>query len=453
MKPAIAPFPVHEPLRVGLLGIGTVGGGTCRVLKRNRQIIGARAGRAIELRALSTRTLARAHGVVDREVELIADPAMLVRRPDIDVVVEAIGGCTAARRLVLDAIAHGKHVVTANKALLAMHGEEIFAAARSQGVAVAYEGAVAVSIPIVKALREGLAANQIDWLAGIVNGTSNFILTRMRDAGLSFADALKEAQALGYAETDPTLDVGGFDAAHKLALLASLAFGMPLRLDKITIEGIAAVQPIDQRLAARLGYAVKSLAVARRQPEGVELRVHPALVPLSSLMAHVDGVMNGILVGSDAAGLTMHYGAGAGSEQTASAVIADLIDIARLGRPDVREAREARQAIPSLGVPHEALAELPVIPSDDIVSRHYLRVASASDDAAARAIAGLKQHGIDIEARLDPAAEESAERGHLALVTGPVHEGRMRTVCALLEASNGEGLCIARLRVENLPPA
>lgn len=447
MKPAIDPFPVNEPLRVGLLGIGTVGGGTCRVLKRNRQIIGARAGRAIELRAISTRTLARAHGVVDREVDLIADPAMLVRRPDIDVVVEAIGGCTAARRLVLDAIGNGKHVVTANKALLAMHGEEIFAAARAQGVVVAYEGAVAVSIPIVKALREGLAANQIDWLAGIVNGTSNYILTRMRDAGHSFADALKEAQALGYAEADPTLDVGGFDAAHKLALLASLAFGMPLQFNRITVEGIASVQPIDQRLAAHLGYATKSLAVARRQPEGVELRVHPALVPLSSLMARVDGVMNGILVGSDAAGLTMHYGAGAGSEQTASAVIADLIDIARLGRAD------ARYAVSSLGVPPEALADLPVIASDDIVSRHYLRVASGGDGADACFIAVLKQHGIVVEAQLDQGAGDSPEGRHLAVVTGPVREGRMREVCAALEALHDDALHIARLRVEDLPPA
>ena len=435
MKPALAPahvspvFPDDAPLRVGLLGIGTVGGGTCRVLKRNRQLIGARAGRAIELRALSTRTLARAHGVVGHEVDLIADPAALVRRPDIDVVVEAIGGCTAARQLVLAAIAHGKHVVTANKALLAMHGEEIFAAARAQGVAVAYEGAVAVSIPIVKALREGLAANEVSWLAGIVNGTSNFILTRMRDAGLSFDDAVKEAQALGYAEADPTLDVGGFDAAHKLALLASLAFGMPLQFDKIAIEGIAAV------------------AVARRQADGVELRVHPALVPLSSLIARVDGAMNGILVGSDAAGLTMHYGAGAGSEQTASAVIADLIDIARLGHGD------ARRAVPSLGVQPEALTELPVIAADEIVSRHYLRVTLGDGETAAGFVAALQRHGIGVEAQLDLDTAESGDAGQRALITGPARERQMQAALATLQAARPFAPPIARLRIEDLPPA
>ena len=444
MKSATANLPVNEPLRVGLLGIGTVGGGTCRVLKRNRQIIGARAGRAIELRALSTRTLARAHGVVGQEVDLIADPATLVRRPDIDVVVEAIGGCTAARRLVLDAIAHGKHVVTANKALLAMHGEEIFAAARAQGVAVAYEGAVAVSIPIVKALREGLAANHVSWLAGIVNGTSNFILTRMRDAGLAFDDAVKEAQALGYAEADPTLDVGGFDAAHKLALLASLAFGMPLQFDKITIEGIAAVQPIDQHLAARLGYAIKSLAVARRQADGVELRVHPALVPLSSLIARVDGAMNGILVGSDAAGLTMHYGAGAGSEQTASAVIADLIDIARLGHGD------ARRAVPSLGVQPEALTELPVIPSDEIIARHFLRVPLAGHETNTSIADALQQRGIGIEAQCQVGESEGVEGRHLALITAPVRERLMRDALRDLDSLRGDALRIARFCVEEL---
>ena len=453
MKPALAPahvspvFPDDAPLRVGLLGIGTVGGGTCRVLKRNRQLIGARAGRAIELRALSTRTLSRAHGVVGHEVDLIADPATLVRHPDIDVVVEAIGGCTAARHLVLEAIAHGKHVVTANKALLAMHGEEIFAAARAQGVAVAYEGAVAVSIPIVKALREGLAANEVSWLAGIVNGTSNFILTRMRDAGLAFDDAVKEAQALGYAEADPTLDVGGFDAAHKLALLASLAFGMPLQFDKITIEGIAAVQPIDQHLAARLGYAIKSLAVARRQADGVELRVHPALVPLSSLIARVDGAMNGILVGSDAAGLTMHYGAGAGSEQTASAVIADLIDIARLGHGD------ARRAVPSLGVQPEALTELPVIAADEIVSRHYLRVTLVDGETAASFVVALQQQGIGVAAQLDPNTAKSSDAGQLAVITGPIRERQMQAALAALQAARPFAPPIARLRVEDLPPA
>ena len=450
MKPAAHPAvlpPFKSPLRVGLLGVGTVGGGICRVLKRNRQIIGARAGRAIELRALSTRTLSRAEGVVGQEVALVADPSSLVRRPDIDVVVEAIGGCTTARHLVLEAIAHGKHVVTANKALLALHGDEIFAAARARGVTVAYEGAVAVSIPIVKALREGLAANRVDWLAGIVNGTSNFILTRMRDAGLSFNTAVTEAQQLGYAEADPTLDVGGFDAAHKLALLASLAFGMPLQFDKIAIEGISSVKSIDFDLAERLGYAIKPLAVARRQPSGIELRVHPALVPSSSLIARVDGAMNGILVGSDAAGITMHYGAGAGSEQTASAVIADLIDIARLGPATGSE------AVPSLGFQPEMLSEQPVVPAHGVVTRNYLRFPIAGDESIAAIEETLARHGIAVSERIDAHGDGSPQGRQLALITGPLRDDCVTGALRAWQVRHGGQETITRLRIEDLPQA
>ncbi len=433
----------HNPLRVGMLGIGTVGSGTCRVLRRNRQLIGARAGRDIELRAVSSRTLARATGIIDPEVALIADPQQLVRHPDIDVIVETIGGTTAARDLVLEAIAHGKHVVTANKALLALHGNEIFAAADARGVCVAYEGAVAVSIPIVKALREGLAANRINWLVGIVNGTSNFILTRMRDTQCSFADAVKEAQSLGYAEADPTLDIGGIDAGHKLALLASLAFGMPLQFGDITIEGISAVQPIDQLLAARLGYEIKSLAVARRQSDGVELSVHPALVSSASLIARVDGSMNGILATSDAAGLTMHYGAGAGSEQTASAVIADLIDIARLGNTT----RSA--AVPSLGLPRAALTMMRVIPADEVVTRHYLRIARAEGVAAQRIVDSLRGQGIGIEARVEADHTEGIEGHQMALISAPVSRRQLRNI--LLSAA--AEVRVVQFRVEDLPSA
>ena len=442
MEPAL-PQPVRNPLRVGMLGIGTVGSGTCRVLRRNRQLIRARAGRDIELRAVSTRTLARATGVVDQYVALIADPRHLVRHPDIDVVVETIGGSTVARDLVLEAIANGKHVVTANKALLALHGNEIFAAADARGVCVAYEGAVAVSIPIVKALREGLAANRIDWLVGIVNGTSNFILTRMHNKHCSFRDALREAQELGYAEADPTLDVGGIDAGHKLALLASLVFGMPLQFGNIAIEGISAVQPVDQQLATCLGYEIKALAVARRQPEGVELGVHPALVSSPTLMAHVDGSMNGILASSDAAGLTMHYGAGAGSEQTASAVIADLIDIARLGDT----AHSA--AVPSLGVPREALTTMRVIPADEVVTRHYLRIAQADGVATQRFVDGLKDQGIGIEARVEADQTDGIEGRQMALISTPASGRQLRNI--LLSAT--AEVRVVRYRVEDLPSA
>ena len=292
------------PLRVGMLGIGVVGSGTHRLMHRNRQIIRDHAGRDIDLAMVAARNVVRARQIVGPDIEVVDDPIALVQSPRIDVVVEAIGGCTAARSLVLEAIAHRKHVVTANKALLAHHGEEIFAAARDQGVIVAFEGAVAVSIPIVKALREGLAANRVEWLAGIVNGTSNFILTRMREGAASFEVALREAQQLGFAEADPAFDVEGIDAGHKLALLASIAFGTPIQFDLIPIEGISALAPEDLRYAERLGYSIKQLALARRTTDRIELRVLPALLPLSSLLARVDGSMNGIMVKSDAAGLT-----------------------------------------------------------------------------------------------------------------------------------------------------
>ena len=375
-----------RPLRVGMIGIGTVGAGTFRVLARNQAQIAGRAGRGIEVVVVAARNLARAVQVVGKDVALTNDPLQVATHPDVDVVVEVAGGTGPAREWVLAAIAAGKHVVTANKALLAEHGTEIFAAARQHGVAVAYEGAVAVSIPIVKALREGLAANHIEWVAGIINGTTNFILSKMRDEGVGFAQALQQAQALGYAEADPTFDIEGIDAAHKITLLAANAFGMPVRFADAQVEGITTLLGLDVACAEQLGYRIKLLGVARRRgsngaaqsstqdleqdaEQGVELRVQPALVPATHLMAQVNGSMNGIMVKGDAAGITMYYGAGAGSEQTASAVIADLVDIARL------QGTHAAQWVPHLGFHAHAMDEqLAVLPRAAVVTCHYLRV-------------------------------------------------------------------------------
>jgi len=366
-----------RPLRVGMIGIGTVGAGTFRVLARNQALIAARAGRSIKLVVVCARSLARAMSVVGKDVALTNDPMQVATHPDVDVLVEAAGGTGPARDWVLAAIRAGKHVVTANKALLAEHGNEIFAAARQHGVAVAYEGAVAVSIPIVKALREGLTANRIEWVAGIINGTTNFILSKMRDEGVGFAEALAQAQALGYAEADPTFDIEGIDAAHKISLLSANAFGMPVRFADAQVEGITALQGLDVACAEQLGFRIKLLGVAKRRKEGdsegnvegVELRVQPALVPATHLLAHVNGSMNAVMVKGDASGVTMYYGAGAGSEQTASAVIADLVDVARL------DGTHAAQRVPHLGFHPQAVDEqLAVLPRAAVHTRHYLRV-------------------------------------------------------------------------------
>jgi homoserine dehydrogenase len=424
-------------LRVGLLGFGVVGSGTHAVLTGNRATITARAGWPIELAMVATRRPQRAREVVGPEVEVLDDPMRLVRHPAIDVVVEAMGGTGAARDCVLQAIAHGKHVVTANKALLALHGDEIFAAACDRGVAVAFEGAVAVSIPIVKALREGLAANEIEWLAGIVNGTSNFVLTRMRDDGRSFGEALAEAQALGYAEADPALDVDGGDAAHKLSLLAAIAFGAGLRFPQVHVEGIRGLQAADFAHAARLGHGIKLLAVARRGAQGLQLRVHPALVPADSLLARVDGRMNGIVVKGDAAGVTMYYGAGAGSRETASAVVADLVDIARALR------HGTRVGVPALGFHDEPRSPPEVEPIGALALPHYVRVPLAGEGAAARVLAALSAGGVQA-ARHEQAGQD------LIVLTHPAGESVARE--ALREVAALPGVCAppVRLRVETL---
>lgn len=366
---ALAP----RPLRVGMIGIGTVGSGTFRVLARNQAEIAGRAGRGIKLVMVCARSLARAMRVVGRDAALTNDPMLVATHPDVDVVVEVAGGTSPAREWVLAAIRAGKHVVTANKALLATHGNEIFAAACQHGVTVAYEGAVAVSIPIIKALREGLTANRIEWVAGIINGTTNFILSKMREEELGFAEALAQAQALGYAEADPTFDIEGIDAAHKITLLAANAFGMPVRFADAQVEGITRLQGLDVACAEQLGFRIKLLGVARRRKEGdangVELRVQPALVPATHLLAQVNGSMNAVMVKGDAAGVTMFYGAGAGSEQTASAVIADLVDVARL------QGTTPAQRVPHQGFHAHAVNEqLAVLPRAAVHTRHYLRV-------------------------------------------------------------------------------
>ncbi len=384
------------PLRVGLLGLGTVGAGTLTVLQRNAALIAARAGRCIEVRRVAVRNLARARAMLGdapgRGLDLCDNASDLVQAADIDVVVEAIGGTGVARELVLRAIAHGKHVVSANKALLAEHGAEIFAAAQTHGVVVAYEAAVAVSIPIIKALREGLAGNRIEWVAGIINGTSNFILSAMRAEGLGFAEALAQAQALGYAEADPALDVGGVDAAHKLSLLAANAFGTLPPFAQVQVQGIDTLDAVDVGFAGQLGYDVKLLGVARRCAHGLELRVHPALLPADHLLAQVHGRMNAVMVQSDAAGTTLYYGAGAGAEPTASAVVADLVDLAR------SQGVSSAQRVPSLAFQPGALRALPAADPARTASAFYLRLdVQRAEVTTPRVLQELARHGVAVQ--------------------------------------------------------
>jgi len=416
-----------RPLRVGMIGIGTVGAGTFRVLARNQAEIAARAGRGIEVVAVAARNLPRAAGIVGEGVALTDDPMQVATHPAVDVLVEVAGGTGPARDWVLAAIAHGKHVVTANKALLAEHGEAIFGAARQHGVAVAYEGAVAVSIPIVKALREGLTANRIGWVAGIVNGTTNFILSKMRDEGLDFAQALAQAQALGYAEADPAFDIEGIDAAHKLALLAANAFGMRVDFADVQVEGITALQRLDVACAEQLGYRIKLLAVARHREDGVELRVQPALLPATHLLAQVNGSLNGIVVHGDASGMTLYCGAGAGSEQTASAVIADLVDVARL------EGTHAAQRVPHLGFHAHALQTLPVLPRAAVRTRHYLRVPVHSIPGMEAVATLLQRQGVPVQRIEWMAGHDDAVRQVLVL-TDEAPQGALDLAVHALQA-------------------
>jgi homoserine dehydrogenase len=421
------------PLRVGLLGLGTVGGGTYAVLQRNAALIAARAGRHIEVRRVAVRNLARARSVLGpaalAQVQLTDNPLSVLQAPDIDVVVETIGGTTTARTLVLQAIAHGKHVVTANKALLAEHGSEIFAAAQARGVVVAYEGAVAVSIPIIKALREGLCANRIEWVAGINNGTINFILSAMREQGLGFAQALAQAQALGYAEADPALDVQGGDAAHKLALLAANAFGTPPQWAQVQVQGIDTLDALDVEFARQLGYSVKLLGIAKRCGAALELRVHPTLLPHTHLLAQVHGSMNAVMVKGDAAGTTLYYGAGAGAEQTGSAVVADLVDLAR--SMGVAPA----QRVPALGWAPGTLAALPVLDMADVSGSFYVRLdLEHPDSSAPQVLQQLASDAVPVQRMALWAHPGDPALRCLVLLTAPVRQRVLDAALAQLQA-------------------
>ena len=413
-----------KPVRLGLLGIGTVGSGTYRVLERNREEIARRASRPIEIAWVAARGQLRARSIVGDHVPVRTDIVEAVADPNIDIVVEVIGGTTVAKDAVLNAIAHGKHVVTANKALLATCGNEIFAAARKHNVMVAFEGAVSGCIPSIKLLREGLAANRIEWIAGIVNGTSNFILSEMRAKGLSFGDALAQAQTLGYAEADPTFDVEGIDAAHKLSLLAAIGFGIPVKFDEAYIEGISALRDVDIAYAEKLGYTIKLLGITRRVKEGIELRVHPTLVSNDRLIASVNGAMNAILVKGDAAGVTMYYGAGAGSEPTASAVLADVIEVTRLMQA------EPEERVPYLAFQPDALADIPIVPIENVETSYYLRVRVEDRVGMLAALAQtLADCGISIDAMLQQGPGDAHNETDIVVLT---HRTRERNIDAAI---------------------
>ena len=442
-----------KPINVGLLGIGTVGGGTFTVLKRNEEEITRRAGRPIRITAVADKNLELAKSVTGSGVRLTDDAFSVVTDPEIDIVVELIGGYGVAKELVLKAIENGKHVVTANKALLAVHGSEIFAAASNKGVMVAFEAAVAGGIPIIKALREGLTANRIQWLAGIINGTTNFILSEMRDKGLDFDAALKDAQRLGYAEADPTFDIEGVDAAHKVTLMSAIAFGIPVQFDKAYVEGITKLAAQDIKYAEQLGYRIKLLGISRRVDKGIELRVHPSLVPAKRLIANVEGAMNAVVVHGDAVGTTLYYGKGAGSEPTASAVIADLVDITRLHTAD------PHHRVPHLafqpGTLQDAMGELPVLPMSEVVTSYYLRLRVADQAGVLAKVTGLlAQHGISVDAMLQREAEDVGGEGSmqtdLIILTHNAREGTVNAVLAELQALPTVLAPIVRIRKEEL---
>ena len=438
-----------KPLQVGLLGFGTVGGGTWRVLRRNQEEIRRRAGRGIEIVAVSRRDLQAAREQIGDAARVVADPFEIVRDPAIAIVVETIGGTTLARELVLEAIRHGKHVVTANKALLAVHGTEVFAAAGERGVMIAFEAAVAGGVPIIKALREGLSANRIEWIAGIINGTTNFILSEMRAKGLDFGAVLKQAQALGYAEADPTFDIEGIDAAHKATIMSAIAFGVPMQFDRAHVEGIAALQAADIRYAEQLGYRIKLLGITKRRDDiaggGIELRVHPTLVPRERLIANVEGAMNAVVVHGDAVGTTLYYGRGAGAEPTASAVVADLVDVTRLhtADPDHR--------VPHLAFQPGALAATRMLDIAEVVTSFYLRLRVADQAGVLARITGiLAEHDISIDAVLQRESAEGERQTDLIILTHDTVEGRMNAALAQMQALPTVLAPIVRIRKEEL---
>ena len=453
-----------KSIQVGLLGIGTVGSGVFNVLKRNQHEILRRAGRGIEITMVADLDTARAQSLVGPGLQVVNDARAVIANPDIDIVVELIGGYGIARQLVMEAIEAGKHVVTANKALVAVHGTEIFAAAHRKGVMVAFEAAVAGGIPIIKALREGLTANSIEWIAGIINGTTNFILSEMRDKGLDFDVALKEAQRLGYAEADPTFDIEGVDAAHKATIMSAIAFGIPVQFDKAYVEGITRLGAQDIRYAEQLGYRIKLLGIAKRRQadatnrtEGIELRVHPSLVPSKRLIANVEGAMNAVMVQGDAVGTTLYYGKGAGSEPTASAVIADLVDITRLHTAD------AAHRVPHLAFQPDSMSDAQVLPMSEVVTSYYLRLRVADEAGVLAKVTGLlAAASISVDAMLQREADEvggEAKPGDggkgiaqtdLIILTHSVREGTMNQVIAQMQDLPTVLAPIVRIRKEEL---
>lgn len=432
-----------QAVKIGICGLGTVGSGTFNVLQRNAQLIAARAQTEIEVALVGAR---RDNPDCDTgTVPVSRDIFDVARDPDVQVVVELIGGTTVARELVEEALRNGKHVVTANKALVAEFGNELFALASENQVVIRYEAAVAGGIPVIKALREGLAGNRIEWLAGIINGTGNFILSEMREKGRDFADVLAEAQALGYAEADPTFDVEGIDAAHKLVILASLAFGMPLRFSEVYTEGITRLTPQDVEYAEELGYRIKHLGVAKQNAEGVELRVHPTLIPESRLLANVNGVKNAVLVEGDAVGPTLYYGAGAGAEPTASAVVADIVDLAR----ELSVGQLCR--VPSLGFADGSLQQLHVVPMTEVVTPWYLRMVAEDKPGVLSAIASIfSDEGISIEALIQKAPAEGETRVPLIVLTNSARQGNVEKAVSAIESLDSISGEVARIRVEAL---
>ncbi|HXM82781.1 MAG TPA: homoserine dehydrogenase [Burkholderiales bacterium] len=434
-----------KPINVGLLGIGTVGRGTWDVLNRNADEIRRRAGRAIQITQVADKAVRRARKITGKRAKVIADAFKLVRDPDIDIIVELIGGYTVAKELVLAAIRNGKHVVTANKALLATHGTEIFAAAQKKGVMVAFEGSVGGGIPIIKALREGLAANRIEWIAGIINGTSNFILSEMRDKGLDFSAALHDAQRHGYAEADPTFDIEGIDAAHKLTILSALAFGIPMQFKKCFKEGIQKLTRADIGYAEELGYRIKLLGITRRAPRGIELRVHPTLVPERRLIANVEGVMNAILVKGDAVGATMYYGAGAGSQPTASAVVADLVDVTRLITAD------PEHRVPHLAFQPDQLSDVPILPMDAVETSYYLRMRVLDKPGVLANITRiLAVSKISIGAMVQKEPGEGESRVDIVMLTHRAVEKNVNRAMAKIEKLPVLAGKVTRIRLEEL---
>ena len=434
-----------EPVNVGILGLGTVGGGTVNVLVRNAEVIARRAGRGIRIIHAAARDYQAGTLPGMDQVEVTEDAFEVVNNPQVEIVIELIGGYSPAKELVLKAIENGKHVVTANKALIALHGNEIFSAAQARGVTVAFEAAVAGGIPLIKAMREGLSANRIQWLAGIINGTGNFILSEMRDKGRDFDEVLAEAQALGYAEADPKFDVEGIDAAHKLTILASIAFGIPLQFDKTYTEGISRIEPQDVAFAGEFGYRIKHLGIARQTDQGVEMRVHPTLIPERRLIANVDGVMNAVLVEGDAVGPTLYYGAGAGAEPTASAVVADVVDVVRALTTD------PENRVPHLAFQPHQLSDLPILPIVAVETAYYLRLRVLDKPGVMARIAGiLGDAGISIEAIKQIEPIEGSSEVPLVLLTHRVLEGQMNQAIKKIEDLDSVYGKVTRIRVEQL---